>query len=271
VKFAQRTPADYVDSENEQEVSAKDYPESAPLKNKQMFDTDAFEFINTRISLANMQKLAANKTLEDSIAQNLAKAAWTRAVVLNNEKIENEMSPLLTTLGKQYEPFVSNYQKAAAGADKEAARLMLILRLPAMSPYADGSPFGDADASAVYTGGWWSLQKTRDVDDDGLAIVLPDFLGEQNAQTATAELDKMTNSGESATYLARRVIAFATQNPQHAQTPELLHVAVRATRYASQDKQTLALSKQAFDILRKNYPTNPWTKKTPYYYGIKDE
>lgn len=271
VKFAQRIPADFVETENEQEVSAKDYPESVPLKNKKMFDNDAFEFINTRISLANMQELAANKTLENSIAVNLIKAVWTRAVVLGDEKIENEMSALLTNLGKEYEPFVSNYQKAAVGADKEAARLMLILRLPAMSPYAESSPFGDADPTAVFTGGWWSLQKTRDVDDESFAIVTPDFLGEQNVQTASAELDKMTNSGESATYLARRVIAFATQNPQNAQTPELLHLAVRATRYASQDSQTLKLSKQAFDILHKNYQTNAWTKKTPYYYGIKDE
>jgi hypothetical protein len=271
IKFAQRTPADFVDTENEQQVSAKDYPEQVALKNKKMFDRDALEFINTGIPLASMQELALNKMLEDAIAVNLAKATWTRAVVLNNDKIENNLSPLLTNLGKQYEPFVSNYQQAAAGADKEAARLMLILRLPAMSPYTELSPFGDSDPSAVYTGGWWSLQKAQDVDNNGFAVVSPDFLGEQNAQTASAELDKMTNSGESATYLARRVIAFATQNPQHAQTPELLHLAVRATRYASQDAQTLKLSKQAFDLLRKSYPTNAWTKKTPYYYGIKDE
>jgi hypothetical protein len=271
VKFAQRIPADFVETENEQEVSAKDYPEAVALKNKKMFDTDASDFINTGIPLASMRELAANKTLEDSIAKTLTKATWTRAIVLNNEKIENEMLPLLSNLGKQYEPFVSNYQQSAAGADKEATRLMLILRVPAMRPYIDSSVFEDSDPTAVYSGGWWSLQKTRDVDNNGFAKVTPDFIGKQKAQTATAELEKMTDSGESATYLARRVIAFATQNPQHALTPELLHLAVRATRYASQDNQTLKLSKQAFDILRKNYPTNAWAKKTPYYYGIKPE
>ncbi len=271
VKFAQRTPANFVETANEQQVVEKEYPEAAALKNKQMLDADALKFINTKVPLASMQELALNKTLEDSITQSLTKAVWTRAVILNNDRIENEMSPLLTTLGKQYQPFVGNYQNAATGADKEAARLMLILRLPAMSPYIEPEPFGNEDPTAVYTGSWWSLQKTQVVDDEGFAVVSPDFLGEQKTQTAENETDRMAKSGESATYLARRVITFATQNPQNAQTPELLHFAVRATRYASQDSQTLKLSKQAFDILRKNYPTNAWTKKTPYYYGIKDE
>ncbi len=271
VNFAQRTPADYVDSENEQEVSATEYPEQIAMKSKKMFDEDALDFINTRIPLSTMRELALDKKLGDSTTKALTKAVWTRAVVLNDEQIENEMSPLLANLGKDYEPFIGNYQKAVAAADKEAARLMLILRLPAVSPYIESEPFGDQDPTYVSTGGWWYLQKTRDVDDDGFAKVSPDFLGEQKAKTAANELEQITKSGESATFLARRTIAFAGQNPQHSQTPELLHLAVRATRYAGQDKQTLALSKQAFDILRKNYPTNPWTKKTPYYYGIKDE
>jgi hypothetical protein len=77
----------------------------------------------------------------------------------------------------------------------------------------------------------------------------------------------LNSLGNSATVLARRAVEFATQNPNHPQVPEILHFAVRSTRYGCTDDATGKYSKQAFDILHKRYPKSAWTKETPYWFS----
>ncbi|MEJ7700970.1 MAG: hypothetical protein WKF71_15185 [Pyrinomonadaceae bacterium] len=93
------------------------------------------------------------------------------------------------------------------------------------------------------------------------------FLTEAEARQAETEQAKLRAVGSSATFLAKRAVEFATRHPAHALTPEILHLGVRATRYGCQNAQTLTFSKQAFQILHKQFPNSEWTKKTPYYFG----
>jgi len=42
---------------------------------------------------------------------------------------------------------------------------------------------------------------------------------------------------------------------------------VRMTRYGCRDEKNLEASRRAFEVLHSKYPTSPWAKKTPYYFG----
>jgi hypothetical protein len=76
----------------------------------------------------------------------------------------------------------------------------------------------------------------------------------------------LTKAGEAPNLLAARVIAYAESHPTDPRVPEALHLAVKATKLGSKDDSTTKFSAQAFRLLHKQYPGNPWTKKTPYHY-----
>jgi len=53
---------------------------------------------------------------------------------------------------------------------------------------------------------------------------------------------------------------------QDPRVPEALHLAVRSTRYGCTDDNTTKFSKQAFQLLHKNYPKSEWAAKTKYWF-----
>ena len=109
-------------------------------------------------------------------------------------------------------------------------------------------------------GNWWCVEKNQDIN-------YPNFLTPAQKSEAAAEQGKLAGLGDSSTFLAQTAVAFANRNMTNPNTPEILHLAVRSTRYGCKDANTLRFSKAAFDILHKRFPRNEWTKKTPYYFG----
>jgi hypothetical protein len=67
--------------------------------------------------------------------------------------------------------------------------------------------------------------------------------------------------------LCLRAVDWAKRRPADPRAPEVLALAVKATRFGSRDKQTRLRSKLAFDLLHKQYPNTTWAKQTKYFYG----
>ena len=61
-------------------------------------------------------------------------------------------------------------------------------------------------------------------------------------------------------------MAFAKTHPEDSRVPEALHLTVRATRHGCTDKESGSYSKQAFQLLHKQYPKSEWAKRTPYWF-----
>ena len=64
----------------------------------------------------------------------------------------------------------------------------------------------------------------------------------------------------------RESVAWAKNHPDGRRVPEALHGAVPAARFRGTDKDTGTYSKQAFDLLHRQYPKSRWTASTPYWY-----
>ena len=78
------------------------------------------------------------------------------------------------------------------------------------------------------------------------------------------ELSTFTTPGPNA--LAAEAVRLAKALPKDPRVPEILHLAVRATRYGCRDRATTDHSRRAFRHLHRHYPGHEFTKKTKYHY-----
>jgi hypothetical protein len=247
-----------------------------PWARRTMFDEDAVAFFNEKMPLSVLRQAALSRQLPEHLKKFLVVAVWTRAFILKNQVVEREFTPLMQKYAPDFNPQFSKYA-VASGADREAAALMVVLHYPVIQPFVpvgygrESSPVATIDSNR---GNWWCVENENEeypVYYDRYQFKhpnsYPQFLTPAQVNEAEREQKSLIASGNSATHLTRRAVAFATQNPNHADVPEILHLAVRSTRYGCKDDETLNLSKQAFQILHRRYPNSEWTKKTPYYFG----
>ncbi len=279
LKYAQRKAATFVysDDANEEGDDLKNDKELQPWATRSMFDEDATAFFNERMPLSILREAALNEQLPEHLKKFLVEAVWTRAVLLGNSEIEREFTPLMTRYAKEFAPTFANYANAANATDREAAALLVILNNPVIQPYIPvGFGRGDSSPEVIDSirGNWWCAEDEATKDESGYDRYgfnypksYPNFLSATQTADALREHKQLVASGNSATYLSRRAVEFANKNPNQPNTPEILHLAVRATRYGCTDANTLKYSKTAFDILHKKYPKSPWTAKTPYFFG----
>lgn len=256
LKFAQRQAATFVwsDDANEEGDDLKNDSDMQIWKDRTMFDVDSVNQFNQKVPLSVLRQAALSPNLPNHLKKFLVIAVWTRAFVLGNRAIQTEFTPLMTK-------FAPEYKVAAAASEMNS--LLAIGRNPSIQIYVPfGTGRGDTATNSIDSirGNWWCIQKNEDVN-------YPNFLTEAQKTEAEAEQKKLALAGESATFLAQTAVEFANKNMNNPNTPEILHLAVRSTRYGCKDEQTLRYSKAAFDILHKRFPNNPWTKKTPYYFG----
>ena len=279
LKYAQRKPVTFIwsDDENESGTNVKDDKQFGDWANRTMFDEDSAEIFNTKIPLSVLRQAALNPQLPEHLKKFLVVAVWTRAFVLGDKSIEREFTPLMSRYAKEFSPLFSKYANAINAVNSEAAALETVLRYPVMQPFVPvgfGRDTDPPDSIDSNRGNWWCAEYKYENDYYGdedkseqKKTVSLQFLTQAQISAAENENRQMKALGNAATFLARRAVEFASRNPNHPQTPEILHFAVRATRYGCADEQTLKFSKQAFKILHKRYPNSVWTKKTPYYFG----
>ena len=268
LKFAQRKPVMFSWNETEREEPAS-LDEEEKLKswgNRAMFDADGAAFLNEKAPLSVLRKAAMSAQLPAHLKKMLVTAVWTRAFILKNAEIEREFAPMIARYAKDSMPLFGKYSAAVNAADRESAALVAILRNPVIEPYVE-TGYGREDSVPAdidsIRGNWWCVEN----DADKLGVTFPSFLTPQQTAEAQRENTQLIESGASATILTRRAIEFAVKYPNHEQTPEVLHLAVRSTRYGCKDESTGKYSKQAFDILHNRYKTSTWAKNTPYWFS----
>jgi hypothetical protein len=93
-----------------------------------------------------------------------------------------------------------------------------------------------------------------------------DFLTAAQKAAAQAEVQKLRALDTAPNYLVAQVLAWAKRTPDDPRVPEALHLAVRSTRYGCTDTKTTQFSKQAFQVLHKQYPQSSWAQQTKYWY-----
>lgn len=241
-----------------------------------MFDYDTAEIFNEQVPLAVLKQAVTNARLPDYLQRTALIAAWTRAVLLNDDRTAQELAPQFAKLAPEFQPVFAQYTNAAIAAERDQAATYILLKFPALRPNIDSGYGRTAPISEIdsYRDNWWCAPKDNFTISSGETVKFdsapaPAFLSAEQFAAARRERRQIAALGDSATYLAKRAVEFANAAPTDARVPESLHLAVRASRYGCTDCETGKYSKAAHDLLKKNYPRSEYVKKTPYWF--KDE
>jgi hypothetical protein len=223
----------------------------APLQ----FDDDAAGFFNRQAPLSLWIEAAKSSALPANMRRALLLSGWTRAVVLQDTASARSFAQLLSA---EHAPPIALPDQVGFQA------WLTILRNPGLRFYLDaGIPrsqllavlnsYGDSwwDANWANTGGAPSTLDTAT------------FLSAKNIAEAKEQVHALILAESATKWLGRHVIDEAKSNAANQGVPEALHLVVRASRYGPHDSE---ISAEAFRILHRNYPNNPWTKKTPYHF-----
>jgi len=261
-------------------------------------DTYAAKVFAKRLPLDLFSQAASSASLPQSLQRDVALAAWTRAILLDDIPTAARLVPPLEKLEPSLQAGLQEFQAASSDAEKNFAAIFLILKNPGLKPYimrgegrtefmAGEEPLKKIDD---LRDNWWCASMGADpasinyydyerseydekqpepsakFRDSDTAFPYPDFLSESQRIAAGQQWDQLTKLGTAPNWLAQQTVEWAKAHPADPRIPEALYLAVRATRYGCTNKLTTKYSKSAFDLLHEKYPQSEWAKKTKYYF-----
>jgi len=288
--YAQRFPSGITYDEDGRElptqlfgVATGDVTESLPASGMQAhFDADAVMLFNQAMPLSLRKEAALRPILPAHLRRELALTSWVEAALLDQVAVAQELAPVVAAQMPELKPYLDAYVAAPSQDAKKSAAVFLLLHYPGTRPYVDEgvgrlTPLDQIDN---FRNNWWcgwqEKSTTPDAEGDGhpgnplskmvRAAHALDFLTAAQKAAGHAEVQKLRALDTAPNYLVVQVLAWAQRTPNDPRVPEALHLAVRSTRYGCTDAKTTQFSKQAFQLLHKQYPQSPWAKQTKYWY-----
>jgi hypothetical protein len=279
LRFAPRVPVAVNTFEG-----AESTPTPDELKGRTIaFDGDAVQPLNERTPLALWIDAAKNDLVPRELQAPIARAAWVRAVLLDDTASAKTLASRVAQLSPELAGEMRTYLAATDAASARFAAIYLMLRAPGLEPvlrsgFGRGTPVMERD---ILRDNWWQVgdvkvdDHPRETDHDALADLYPTgplgptgFLPKDQLAAGEEEYRKLVDrAGNAVNFLAAEAIAWANAHPQDPRVPQALYQVVEATHYGPADgKKSREYSKQAFDILHRKYPNSDWTKKTKYWY-----
>jgi hypothetical protein len=247
----------------------------------------AAKVLNELLPLALLKQAAFSTELAPHLRREVALAAWTRAVLLDNHGVAKELVPVLEELAPALKSFLRDYATAQNEEERQFAAVFLLLKSPGLRPYVMGGIGRETPLTRIdsYRENWWCSfnllaelhdrnlfkgypEGTKPLEQSGpyAADRFPSFLNEAQKANARQEWGKLFSLGTAPNYLSQRVLEWAKKHPDDPRVPEALHLAVKSTRYGCTDKQTSTFSRSAFRLLHRRYAESEWAKKTKHWY-----
>jgi hypothetical protein len=248
------------------------------------FSPVAASLLNTKVPLEFLVRVVESSSLPENLRRRVAPATWARAALLDQLEYAGSVVNAAVAAQPGLRIFIEAYGRATTPEERHFAAVFTVLHFPGLRPFVDDSfprttAFHRIDD---YRDNWWcgdvggitgrnNYAKINDEPEEGATqsgptVTSPDFLTQEEKQQVAKEWKKLNSFGSSARYLPSVVVDWAAKHPDDPRVPEALHLAVRATRFACTNERPSDLSRQAFDLLHKNYPKSDWAERTPFWY-----
>jgi hypothetical protein len=296
---APRLPATVTDGLTPNQLPATDWSFLARGTDPEAprFDDDSLAVLNRFLPVAIMEQTARSPKLPKNLRQQVAVAAWSRALLLGRTEVARSLAPDVEALAPGLRASVQAYLSARTEEERKFATALLILRFPGLSPFFDTLERGiPLDKIRNSGDGWWGLAVPPNVYPPyftgepasahradqltqwprvaaGLGEIYPGghftppaFLTPKEREAAADESRQLVEIGVAPDYLSKQAIAWATTHPADPRSPEVLALAVRSTRLGCRDQQTGQYSKAAFELLHSRYPQSSWAQETKYWF-----
>lgn len=236
------------------------------------FDEETVEVFNWHFPLPVLIEAARDRAVPDYLRRRLLLTAWTRAVLLKNEKIAPEAVREVVKLAPELSSTFDAYLDAATDEERRKTALYILLRQPSLSPYVVGGLPDLSTAEGLdyyFESSWWCTPSNTVFNDDGQEVMMvvprPAFLTPEQLAAATRERAALIAIGDGKSYLGKRVLEWARTSPADERMPEALYIAARANsqyKYGCQSWEYDHPTKEAAEkLLQEKYPRSPWTAK----------
>jgi len=242
------------------------------------FDEETAQALGDQLPLERVGALLKESRLPSVPAQEFAKAAWTKAVLLEawdharvlGELLPPTLRPVAAKALAPTEPTTLRFQAA-----------LVIMEWPGLRPSVEsglgrqflgpGSEKAPLAAFDMLRDNWWcgsdNDQPIRPRKKPGVSEIQVPGLSDQEHAAARKEKALLEQVPSAQVWFGRAVLAFAKSNPGDERVPYALHRFVWTTRSPQcMSDEAKAIGKEAFQKLHKAYPKSPWTNKTPYYF-----
>lgn len=256
--------------------------------NPPLFDPEASQMLTERLPLEMLKVAARSSVLPGNLHRQVVLAAWVRAVMLEDGATAEGLVPVVKEVEPALKAPLDGYLAKKDPEARKFAAIFTMLKFPGLRPFIAAGAARETSFEKIdnYRDNWWcsfapaakeppeynyyAMGLTSDgrqgssVPDK--SVPEPAFPDAAAQTKAKEQWRRLVALPAAPSYLTAQVIAFATKFPQDPRVPEALHLAVRTTRYGCTGAETKKFSRQAFELLHKNYPNSAWTKKTPHWY-----
>ena len=261
LKFAPRYPAAVTDDTN---PGANEWPKEYP---DTLLENDSTDVLNDMMPASAVQQAAVESSWTDHLRTRALRAAWTRAVLIEDFATAQKLTPALVKAHPETRAWMEAFAQEKDPAAQKFAAVYAILKTPVMSPTL--RPQLDRMGSVIETDGlrdnWWCGSPVTDPDKK--PTPKPTWLPPESTRKADAEWNRILEPGAAGNYFAPIVIDWAQSHKIDPRSPEALHLVVESTRIGCRDGRTGASSKRAHTTLHRLFPDSPWAKKTKYWYA----
>lgn len=288
LRFAPRSQAAEGNFGTDDYFAAPDSSAAGSEAAAQYLDADGSRILTEKLPTAILREAAASTTLPAAIRDEIALAAWTRAILLDDLEMAAALSPSAGQIAPELRQPLESFRAAQSREEKRFAAAFLLLRFPGLRPFvAARIPRSKRveEMDSLRDNWWCSFGPQRQTDFyynyyrmwlnmrgplldlyPGDDMLTPDFLTPAQKQAAAREWQKLESLPGAPHFLGEIVLAWARQHADDPRVPEALHRVVRATRLGCTDVDSGRLSRSAFQLLHRGYPQSEWAKKTPYWY-----
>lgn len=229
------------------------------------FPPELADMLSAGLPLAVFKEATLSTALPAGVRAELAATTWLRAHLLGELATARAVAAVASRLNPALAPYVARVERATNADERRLGLVHAVLTLPSVGPSVEGwtarpvvRPREALSSSSA--GGLWCGQAPA------AALPAPSFVSSPEHAQAKRERAALDKLGAAATWLAFEAARVAEALPRDPRSPEVLHLAVRATRYGCKDARTSAASKRAFQVLHRRFPVSSWAKATPYYF-----
>jgi len=259
--------------EHDQSVE-KEFKERLPWDDRVVFDKRTIDIFNWHFPLTSLVEAARNPNVPDYLQRGLALAAWTRAILLRNDKVAMDIAPDVLRLAPEMATEFRQYLNAQTIRERRREALYVLLKHPGLSPYLiDGLPEFPTteDLDYYFESAWWCKLPDTEYNDnwDEIPKIVPKptFLTSVQLEAARRERVALGAFADGKSYLGKQVLEWARTSPNDVRLPEALFIAVKANEVYKYGCESWNFDKatrdNAAEILRKRFPYSPWTAKLP--------
>ena len=255
------------------------YPKPGRSVPKVFWDPAGVAVLNEQLPVNELLKALRAKALPASLQGQLERVVFTRALLLGRLDAVQQVAPALLARFPQADVL----KEPGTQEDLRGKALLVLLRHPGFIPQARPGWTRETPVERIdsYRDNWWlpipsetnawnysSKGRVEEIQTGlGRLKLTPAWVTEAFRQQATSEGVRLHALPAAPTWLCRATADFAQAHPQHPLVPEMLHLAVKSSRFGIGDEATGPQSRRCFQLLHQGHPSSPWTSKTPHWFS----